>query len=245
MSTFYIKKEQIKNNEIEIIGDDINHIKNVLRYKIGDNIDLCDETGTKYKTKIVTCLNDKIITQIEKEYKQSNEPQINITLFQGLPKANKMEYIIQKATELGVKEIVPVEMKRSIVKVDEKAQTKKIERWQKISKEAAMQSGRNKIPKIYNVVNLKNIVEKFEKYDIVLLPYEYESENSIKNILSSVPKEAKNIAIIIGPEGGFDEQEIKILKTANVKIVTLGPRILRTETAGIATISMVMYEFEL
>ena len=129
--------------------------------------------------------------------------------------------------------------------IDEKSINKKCERWQKIAKEAATQSGRNLVPKISNVVNLKNIVENFGKYDIVLLPYECELENSIKKVLSDTPKTANNIAIIIGPEGGFDKQEIDILNKPNIKRVTLGPRILRTETAGIVTAAMIMYEFEL
>lgn len=245
MSVFYIKNEQVENDYIEIIGEDINHIINVLRYKIGDSIDLCDETGIRYETKIVDISNEKILTKVENVLDKTSESPINITLFQGLPKADKFETIIQKATELGVNEIVPVEMKRSIVKLDEKSKERKLDRWQKIAKEAATQSGRNVIPKVSNVVNLKNIVENFEKYDIVLLPYECELENSIKSVLSGVAKMAKNIAIIIGPEGGFDEQEIDMLNKPNIKRVTLGPRILRTETAGLVTAAMIMYEFEL
>ena len=245
MSTFYVKNEQIIGNNITIINDDVKHIKNVLRYKINDEIDICDENGIRYKTKIENFENDKILLDILEISNESTECSINITLFQGLPKADKMELIIQKCTELGVKSIVPVISERVIVKLDEKSEAKKIDRWQKIAKEASKQSGRQIVPEIENTINLKNIIEKLSKYDIVIMPYECEKERMLKNILEKLDKNIKNIAVIIGPEGGFSEKDVEILeKCNNLQKVSLGPRILRTETAGLATLAMVIYELD-
>ena len=170
---------------------------------------------------------------------------MNVVLFQGLPKADKMELIVQKCTELGVSGIVPVIMDRVIVKLDEKNESKKIERWQKIAKEAATQSGRQKIPYVEKAINLKNSIEKLSKYDIVIVPYECEKENHIKNVLRNMDENVKNIAIVVGPEGGFSDGDIEILsELTNMKKVSLGPRILRTETAGFITLAMAIYELD-
>ncbi|MBO5143560.1 MAG: 16S rRNA (uracil(1498)-N(3))-methyltransferase [Clostridia bacterium] len=249
MSTFYIKNEQIAGNKIKIIGDDYNHLKNVLRYKTGEKLDVCDENAIRYNTKIIEYTGEEVICEIVAIDKNTTESPINITLYQGLPKADKLELIIQKATEIGVNEVYPVQMERSIVKLDEKNIDKKLDRWNKISAEASKQSGRQKIPQVHRVINLKNIIENISKYDIVLLPYENEKSATIKDTLKVCmernPK-IKDIAVIIGPEGGFSEDEIKKLNDIeNVRTVTLGPRILRTETAGLATLSMLVYEFEL
>lgn len=245
MSTFYVKNEQISENTITIINEDVNHIKNVLRYKIDDEIDVCDEDGVRYITKIENFEIDKVNLKIIDVTNESTESNINVTLFQGLPKADKMELIIQKCTELGIKSIVPVITERVIVKLDEKNEVKKIERWQKIAKEASKQSGRQIVPTIKNIINLKNIIENLSKYDIVIMPYECEKEHTLKKILKSLDKNVKNIAIIIGPEGGFSENDIEILNNCkNLSKVSLGPRILRTETAGFATLAMVIYELE-
>ena len=243
MSTFFIKNSQIEGNTATIIGSDAKHIKNVLRYKIGDELDICDENEKIYLTRIASISSNEVSLYIIEEKNKNTESPVNIALFQGLPKADKMELIIQKATELGVSEIIPVEMERSIVKIDIKDQQKKIERWNKIAYEASKQCGRQKIPKVQNVDNLKNIIEKFSKYDIVLLPYEREYTQNLKQSLNKYTG-LKNIAIIIGPEGGFSENEIALLNHSNVEMVTLGPRILRTETAGIATLAMLSYEIE-
>ena len=186
---------------------------------------------------------------IEDIQKVSIELPVNITLYQGLPKSDKMEFIIQKGTELGLNTVVPVVMDRSITKLDNKNFESKKVRWEKIAKEAASQSRRQHIPQIYHYINFENIIENVQKYDIVLLPYENENNVSLKDAIKTYKDNGniiKNIAIIIGPEGGFSQEEInKISNIENVKIVTLGKRILRTETAGISAISMLVYEFEL
>ena len=156
-----------------------------------------------------------------------------------------MDMIVQKCTELGVKEIVPVIMDRVVIKLEEKNEAKKQERWQKIAKEASKQSGRQIIPKIQKATNLKNIIENLSKYDIVIVPYECEKDYILKKVLRNEEKNIKNIAIIIGPEGGFSEDDIEILSScSNLSKVSLGPRILRTETAGLATLAMIMYELD-
>lgn len=243
MSTFYIKNEQKYEGNILIEGQDAKHIKNVLRYKVGDKIDVCDESGVRYETLLEKFEDDKVLLKIvlKKEFEQ--ESSISITLFQGLPKGEKMDLIVQKATELGVDEIVPVEMERSIVKLDAKSAQRKVDRWNKIAYEASKQSGRQFVPKVSNVDILKNIIEKFSKYDIVVLPYEKENKQNLKQLLAK-NKNVKNVAIVIGPEGGFSDNDLALLNISNVHSVTLGSRILRTETAGIAVLSMLLYEFE-
>lgn len=245
MSTFYIKNNQIEENKIIIQGEDVNHIKNVLRYQNGDNLEVCDEDGTRIYTKISDMNPNEIILDILEISDDTTEPNVNITLFQGLPKADKMELIVQKCTELGVSGIVPVIMDRVIVKLDEKNEGKKIERWQKIAKEAATQSGRQKIPYVEKAINLKNSIEKLSKYDIVIVPYECEKGNYIKNVLRNMDENVKNIAIVVGPEGGFSDGDIEVLsELTNMKKVSLGPRILRTETAGFVTLAMAIYELD-
>ena len=246
ISTFYVKNNQINEDKIKIIGDDVNHLKNVLRYKVGDKLEICDECAKRYYTEVKNITNEEIELNILDINEDSKEMNVKVTLYQGLPKSDKMELIIQKCTELGISEIVPILTERVVVKIDEKNENKKIERWNKISLEAAKQSGRQAIPKIENIVNLENIIENLSKYDIVIVPYECEKDNTLKAILKNINKEIKSIAIVIGPEGGFSDKDIDTLeRCTNMKKVSLGKRILRTETAGIATMAMILYEYEL
>lgn len=243
MPKFFVKNNQIEDKTINIIGTDVNHIVNVLRLKIDDKIQICDEdNGINYESKIIEINKEIIKCEILKKINSNAEANVHINIMQGLPKAEKMELIIQKCTELGVKEITPVEMERCIVKLDGKSANKKQERWQKIAEVAAKQSGRDKIPQINNVTNIKNICKMLEDYDIVLVPYENEKNTTLKEVLAKLPKEDLKIAIVIGPEGGFEEKEIKMLEQNGYKIVTLGNRILRTETVAIAMTSVILYE---
>lgn len=174
------------------------------------------------------------------------ESKVHVTIFQGLPKADKMEYIIQKSTELGAVKIVPVEMVRCVVKLDNKKEDKKIERWQKIAESAAKQSGRDLIPKVEMPININDLCKMIKDFDAVILAYEEEKENTLKNELKKLNKnESINIGVIIGPEGGIDKSEIEKLANAGAKVVTLGKRILRTETASLNIISNIMYEYEM
>lgn len=247
MPRFFVKSEQILKENIKIIGEDVKHIKNVLRKVPGDIIEICnEENGKAYKCKIEIIEEDKIISNILKELVLQNE-QIKVDIYQGLPKADKMELIIQKSVELGANAIIPVEMKRCVVKLDNKNVDKKIERWQKIAESAAKQSGRNTIPQVKTLIRIDDIIEKKNEYDLIIVCYENEKINTIKKELVKLKEISYhniNIAIIIGPEGGLDEKEVKKLKQNGAKIVTLGNRILRTETVALNVLSIIMYELE-
>ena len=243
MPKFFVKSNQIVENVIDITGTDVNHITNVLRLKVNDKIQICnEETEDNYITQIIETNKENIKCKILERLENKAEAGMDITIFQGLPKADKMELIIQKCTELGVKEITPVQMERSIVKLDSKSEAKKIERWQKIAEVASKQCGRDRICKINNVVNIENICNMCSKYDIVLVPYENEENKSLKQELKKLNSKNLKIAIVIGPEGGFEQKEIEQLKQNGGQIVTLGKRILRTETVAIAMSSIIMYE---
>ena len=247
MPKFFVENNQIKNDTIYIKNQDVNHIKKVLRKNIEDEITICNEdTKQDYLCKITNIEENEITCKILKELETNVESNIEVSIFQGLPKADKMELIIQKSVELGVHDITPIEMKRCVVKLKEKDKTKKIERWQKISEVAAKQCGRNYIPKINNIENLKEISEKIKDYDVVLVAYEEEKENTLKNELELLKKDNDNIkiAVVIGPEGGIDKEEIEVLKRNGAKIITLGKRILRTETVALNVLSIIMYELE-
>lgn len=247
MSKFFIKSNQIKDNFINIIGEDINHIKNVLRYKIGDELNICNsDTSINYICKILNITSEKIECGILKEFQSSAEGNVELHIFQGLPKADKMELIIQKGTELGVSKFIPVNFKRSIVKISEKDENKKIDRWNKIAEVAAKQCGRDIIPIVTNIENVRSVCNNIYKYDIVLVAYENEKNNYIKNELLKLKENLNKykIAIVIGPEGGIDDDEIKEFEKSGAKIVSLGKRILRTETVALQVSSIIMYELE-
>lgn len=242
---FFVSKNQINNNKIEIIGSDVNHIKNVLRKKEKDNLSIvCKESNTNYIGEILDIGQDKVVLNIIKECDSNSESNVNIHIFQGLPKSDKMELIIQKCTELGVTDITPVIFKRSVVKIDEKDKDKKISRWNKIAEVAAKQSERDSILEVHNVISLKDINDYLEeKFDKIIVAYEKEKDCYIKNILINMKKKDNlKIAVIIGPEGGIDEEEIDLLKKNGAECITLGKRILRTETAPIVLSSIIMYE---
>ena len=203
---------------------------------------LCDGRGFDYTAVISEIDLKRIVCDIKEQIKSDTEADIEVTLVQGLPKASKMDYIIQKTTELGIKRIIPCALSRCVVKLENrKAEEKKTERWRKISEEAAKQSGRGIIPEICTPHSLDEAIAKMKDYDIVFVPYECERENNIKSVLTSV-KNPKKVGFIIGPEGGFDTAEIEKIRNSGIKTVTLGKRILRTETAGEAVLAMIMYE---
>ncbi len=244
MQKFFVKSEQIKENKIEIIGTDVNHIINVLRLKKDDEIQICNEdTSENYISKILNGDKEKLICEIVEKIDKTIETDVNITVYQGLPKADKMELIIQKTTEIGVKRIIPIQMERSIVKLSGKDEVKKIERWQKIAEVAAKQSKRDIIPKIENVQKIENICYNIKEYDLFIIAYEDEEQVKLKEILKKNSK-AKNIAVLIGPEGGIALKEIEKLQQNGAITVTLGNRILRTETAPIVISSNIIYELE-
>lgn len=242
MPRFFTARENISDTQLIIDNEDVNHISRVLRLGEGDEITVCDGRGFDYRAVIHSIEPKKIICSIAEKTKSVTEPNIEVTLFQGLPKASKMDYIIQKTTELGIAKIVPCAMSRCVVKLEnQKAEAKKVDRWQKVAEAAAKQSGRGVIPEIAMPVSIDTAIEELKKCDICFAPYECEDETNLHEVLTSV-KDVKKVGFIIGPEGGFDLSEIEKIKAAGIKTVTLGRRILRTETAGEAVLAMLMYE---
>lgn len=240
MNRFFVDKDQIIKDRIEIRGKDVKHIKDVLRLRKKDRIEVLSE-GRIYISEIMDLNSDKVSVFILDSFMGENEPPIDLLLFQGLAKGEKMDFIIQKCTEIGVKEIYPLITSRTVVKIkDVKKEQKKVERWRVVAEEAAKQSKRDIIPRIHNIIDFKRMVDILKDEENIIIPYEMEREFTLKDAL----KEAKGnrVSIIIGPEGGFDEKEIELIKGIGGKPVTLGPRILRTETAGILTLSIVLYE---
>lgn len=242
MYNFFVKDENKNNEEIVIKGDDYNHIKNVLRLKEKEKIHICNiDTGIAYLCEIKNIVQEMIVCKIIDEI-DSNESHIKITIFQGIPKAGKMENIIQKSVELGAHSIVPVKMEYCIGKINN--EDKKIKRWQAIAESAAKQSKRTIIPKVEKQVDVKELCNLIKQYDCAIVAYENEQDNTIKAELKKL-KDIKNVAVIIGPEGGISEKEINMLSDCGAISVSLGKRILRTETASVTILSMLMYELEL
>ena len=245
MHRFYVSKDQIDENNITISGQDVNHIKNVLRMKSGDEIVICDGQGKDCYCIINRVCDDVVIASIKSIADTGTELPVRITLFQGIPKSDKMELIVQKAVELGVYEIVPVMMARSVVKYfDAKKESKKLERWQAISEGAAKQSGRGIVPNILPVMSFKEAISYAKGMDWAVLPYE--SAKGIGGTRDSLEclKNCKTAGIIIGPEGGYESSEVELAIDNNIPPVSLGRRILRTETAGLTLLSMMILYLE-
>lgn len=241
MPKFFVNKNQVKDGNIEIIGEDVKHIEKVLRYEKGDTIMVCDGEGADYLCEIIELVKDKVVTQIVDMNSTYAEPNVKITIYQGLPKGDKMESIIQKSVELGVGKIVPVAMKNSVVKIDDiKKEQKKIERWNKISESAAKQCGRGVIPKVDSILSFDDALKDANKSDLKILLYENEKKLTIAKIFD-INNIYGSISVFIGPEGGFSESEIDKAKKNNFNITTLGNRILRTETVSTVILSILMY----
>lgn len=244
MYRFFIKEEQIHDGMIEICGSDVNHIKNVLRMKTGDKVYLSNGSDLEYECSLLEWTEDTILAKIEDVHGMETELPVKITLYQGLPKGDKMEMIVQKAVELGVAEIVPVAMKRCVVKFDAKKAAKKVSRWNTIALSAAKQAKRGIIPEVREVRNFKDILEEVQDIEFMLVPYEEAKGMQASKELISQAKGKKSIGIIIGPEGGFEKEEIEQLKAAGGQTMSLGKRILRTETAGMTVLSILMFTIE-
>lgn len=244
MYQFFVKNEQIQGDTALILGKDVNHIKNVLRMKQGERIRVSNEDGIDYYCDIAEISADCVKADIQFLNTEGSELPAKIYLFQGLPKGDKMEWIIQKAVELGVHEIVPVAMKNCVVKLDAKKAQAKVKRWQAISESAAKQSKRSVIPKVHEVMPFSEAVEYAMQCESRLLPYENaEGMKATQEAVCAAAK-AHSIAIFIGPEGGFDPTEIEKVNGKMIQI-SLGKRILRTETAGMTMLSILMYQIEL
>lgn len=244
MYQFFVPSENIQGNRIVITGDDVNHIKNVLRMKVGEEIAVSNgEDGKEYRCGIAS-IGDEIVCTLRFIKEDGVELPTKITLFQGLPKADKMELIVQKAVELGAYEVVPVSMARSIVKLDDKKQKTKITRWQSIAEAAAKQSKRSIIPQIQPVMTMKQALSYAKEMDMLFVPYELADDMEKTRELFEEVKPGQHIGFFIGPEGGFDEAEIQLALDSGAQPITLGKRILRTETAGMTVLSILMYHLE-
>ncbi len=245
MYQFFVEPSQIQGTKIRITGTDVNHIKNVLRMKIGEEIAVSNGSdGKEYRCEIEALQEDEIVCNLLFVKEEGLELPSKVYLFQGLPKADKMELIIQKAVELGVYEVIPVTTKRSVVKLDEKKANNKLQRWQGIAEAAAKQSKRGIIPKVAPVMTFQEAVKYSDCAKVKLIPYELaEGMEQTKEIVSGL-KPGEDIAVFIGPEGGFTEEEIGKATVAGIIPITLGKRILRTETAGLTILSILMYQLE-
>lgn len=244
MPRFFVGPEQVKDDTITITGPDVNHIKNVLRMGCGDEVSISDGCGRDYFCTIESVNRDAVCLHIENSWDSYVELGTKLYLFQGLPKADKMELIIQKAVELGVYEIIPVVTARTIVRLDDKKEAKKLARWQQISESAAKQSGRAIIPGILSPKSFKEALDYARTLDCGLIPYERaKGMDAARDIVRSMHG-MKSIGIFIGPEGGFEEGEVAAAQAAGIRPMTLGRRILRTETAGLAVLAVLMFELD-
>ena len=237
MPNFYITKEDISGNTASITGEEAQHISRVLRMKKGDEVTLCDGEGNFHEARLCDFSQNCVTAEILSSRKAETEPRTQITVFQGVPKNPKLETIVQKLTELGVVRIVPVDTIRAVAKLDKSA---KVDRLRKIAREAAKQSKRGIIPFVNDSVSFKKAVEMAALADLAIIPYEEERECSLKTVLQG--KKPNTVAVMIGPEGGFEESEIQLAKESGIMSVTLGRRILRTETAPIAVSAAILYE---
>lgn len=245
MYNFFVEPSQISENEVVIVGNDVNHIKNVLRMRPGEELSVSNGVDNReYRCGIEEILEDRILCRLRFIKEDGMELPSKVYLFQGLPKADKMELIIQKAVELGVYEIIPVSTKRAVVKLDEKKAKTKAVRWQTIAEAAAKQSKRRVIPEVKNVMTMKQAVDYAKAMDVKLIPYELaEGMEETKKRIASL-QAGQTIAVFIGPEGGFEESEIEAAVGAGICPITMGKRILRTETAGITILAWIMYQLE-
>lgn len=247
MYQFFVNPEQIHESDkcVTIEGNDVNHIKNVLRMKIGEELSVSNGLdGKEYRCEISKLEDERIICKLRFVKEDGLELPAKVYLFQGLPKADKMELIIQKAVELGAYEIIPVATKRCIVKLDEKKEKNKITRWQSISEAAAKQSKRRIVPKIHSVMGFSEAILYAQNMDVKIIPYELSKGMfDTRKIIDSI-QAGQSVAIFIGPEGGFEEEEIEKAKATGILPITLGKRILRTETAGFTVLSWLVYKLE-
>lgn len=244
MFNFFVDSNSREGNCYYIGGADFNHIKNVVRMHTGDEI-LVSENGASHLCEIKSLEGETCVAEIIKENYQNTDLPVEIHLFQALPKGDKMEFIIQKTVELGVCKIYPVEMKRCVVKLDDKKKKSKVARWQAISESAAKQSKRCTIPEIENVLSYKQAMEKAKEMDLFLVPFESKRGMlDTKEALAEI-KSGMKIGIIIGPEGGFEDKEVENANSVGGKTVSLGSRILRTETAAMTAVGMVMLHVEM
>ena len=251
MHHFFVTPQQISGDKIRIEGGDVNHMKNVLRMKTGEELtighekaEISDGESRTYLCEVEAYEEDVAVLHILEEMEADTEPASKLYLFQGLPKSDKMELIVQKAVELGVYQVIPVAMKRSVVRLDDKKAAKKADRWNSIAESAAKQAGRSRIPEVTMPLSYKEALKMAEELDVTLLPYELAGGMEVTREVIRQIKSGQSVGIFIGPEGGFEPEEVDAAVSMGARVITLGRRILRTETAGLATLAILMFELE-
>lgn len=244
MQHFFVTPSQVEGENIYIEGSDVNHMKNVLRMHVGEEVTVSDGNNVQYLCQVEDFEEERVVLKVVEEKPVDTELPSRIYLFQGLPKQEKMELIVQKCVELGIYAVVPVSMKRCVVKLDAKKAAKKVERWNGIAASAAKQAGRGFVPEVMPVKSYEEALAMAKELDVVLVPYELaEGMSGTKEIIESI-KPGQSVGIFIGPEGGFEREEVERAIGMGGKEVTLGKRILRTETAGLALLSVLMFHLE-
>lgn len=244
MHRFFAEPGQIGEKEIVITGADVNHIRNVLRMRTGEEVLIADGRGAEYRCKLTDLSENEVRAQILWKLDGNAELASAITLFQGLPKSDKMDLIVQKCVELGVDRIVPVSTKRAVVKLDAKKEETRLKRWNTISESAAKQSGRGVIPEVSGVMSFEKALEEAKKLEVLLIPYERAEHMAETRRVMGEIRPGQSVGVFIGPEGGFEESEVEEAVAAGARAITLGRRILRTETAGLAVMAMLGYLLE-
>ena len=244
MHRFFAEPGQIGEKEIVITGADVNHIRNVLRMRTGEEVLIADGRGAEYRCKLTDLSENEVRAQILWKLDGNAELASAVTLFQGLPKSDKMDLIVQKCVELGVDRIVPVSTKRAVVKLDAKKEETRLKRWNTISESAAKQSGRGVIPEVSGVMSFEKALEEAKKLEVLLIPYERAEHMAETRRVMGEIRPGQSVGVFIGPEGGFEESEVEEAVAAGARAITLGRRILRTETAGLAVMAMLRYLLE-
>lgn len=244
MQHFFVTPSQVEGEEIYVEGSDVNHMKNVLRMRPGEQLTVSDGNNSHYLCAVERYEDSRAVLKVLERQPVDTELSSQIYLFQGLPKQEKMEWIIQKCVELGIHQVVPVAMKRCVVRLDDKKAKKKRDRWQQIAESAAKQAGRGRIPQVLDVVSYEEALRLAGQLDVILIPYELaEGMKETKEIIAGI-RPGQSVGIFIGPEGGFEKKEVEDAIRAGAKEITLGKRILRTETAGITILSVLMFHLE-
>lgn len=244
MYHFFVTPAQITEEYATITGQDVNHIRNVLRMRPGEQVGIRDGISRNYVCELEEITAEEIRARILSVDEDNSELPARLYLFQGLPKSDKMEMIIQKAVELGAYEIIPVATRRAVVKLDEKKEASKVKRWNTIAESAAKQSGRMLVPEVTRVMTLREAYAYAAAFDLNLIPYELaEGMRDTKEVIGRI-RPGMQVGIFIGPEGGFDVEEVEAAVEAGIHPITLGRRILRTETAGLTALSVLMFQLE-
>jgi 16S rRNA (uracil1498-N3)-methyltransferase len=246
MQRYFVEPGNMIAEKVTITGDDVSHITKVMRSSIGDKLICCNGLGRCVMARIEEMTKEYVSCTVVEEMSETRELPVHLTLAQGLPKGDKMDWIIQKGTELGVFAILPFRSSRTIVQLDQKKEEKRIDRWSKIAKEAAEQSHRNRVPEIHKLYSWKQLLAEGQSYDLVLFAFEKEDGLSVHQALTEISREhhPSRILLIVGPEGGFSDEEAREASAAGFRSVMLGRRILRTETAGLYGLACVSYFYE-